>query len=44
MGAYPDVAADFMRLDAEMVLAARSVVVTGILSIGWTADMAVYYM
>ena len=44
MGAYPDVAADFMRLDAEMFRAARLVVDTGIHSLGWTEDQAVDYM
>jgi uncharacterized protein (DUF885 family) len=44
MGAYPDVASDFMRLDAEMFRAARLVVDTGIHSLGWTEDQAVDYM
>jgi uncharacterized protein (DUF885 family) len=44
MGDYPDVAADFMRLDAEMFRAARLVVDTGIHSLGWTEDQAVDYM
>ena len=44
MGAYPDVAADFMRLDAEMFRAARLVVDTGIHSLGWSEDQAVDYM
>ncbi len=44
MGAYPDVAADFMRLDAELFRAARLVVDTGIHSLGWTEDQAVEYM
>jgi uncharacterized protein (DUF885 family) len=44
MGAYPDVAADFMRLDAVMFRAARLVVDTGIHSLGWTEDQAVDYM
>jgi len=44
MGAYPDVAADFMRLDAELFRAARLVVDTGIHAQGWTEDQAVDYM
>jgi uncharacterized protein (DUF885 family) len=44
MGAYPDTAADFMRLDAELFRAARLVVDTGIHSLGWTEDQAVDYM
>jgi uncharacterized protein (DUF885 family) len=44
MGAYPDVAADFMRLDAELFRAARLVVDTGIHSLGWTEDQAVDYL
>jgi uncharacterized protein (DUF885 family) len=44
MGAYPDVASDFMRLDAELFRAARLVVDTGIHSLGWTEDQAVDYM
>ena len=44
MGAYPDVAADFMRLDAELFRAARLVVDTGIHAKGWTEDQAVDYM
>ncbi|HEY7006264.1 MAG TPA: DUF885 domain-containing protein [Sphingomicrobium sp.] len=44
MGAYPDVATDFMRLDAELFRAARLVVDTGIHSLGWTEDQAVDYM
>ena len=44
MGAYPDVAADFMRLDAELFRAARLVVATGIHAKGWTEDQAVDYM
>ena len=44
MGAYPDIAADFMRLDAELFRAARLVVDTGIHSLGWTEDQAVDYM
>ena len=44
MGAYPDLAADFMRLDAELFRAARLVVDTGIHAKGWTEDQAVDYM
>ena len=44
MGAYPDTAADFMRLDAELFRAARLVVDTGIHAKGWTEDQAVDYM
>jgi uncharacterized protein (DUF885 family) len=44
MGAYPDLAADFMRLDAELFRAARLVVDTGIHAKGWTEEQAVDYM
>ncbi len=44
MGAFPDVAADFMRLDAELFRAARLVVDTGLHSKGWSEDQAVEYM
>jgi uncharacterized protein (DUF885 family) len=44
MGAYPDIAADFMRLDAELFRAARLVVDTGIHAQGWTEGQAVDYM
>ncbi|HEX6784083.1 MAG TPA: DUF885 domain-containing protein [Sphingomicrobium sp.] len=44
MGAYPDVASDFMHLDAELFRAARLVVDTGIHAQGWTEDQAVDYM
>jgi uncharacterized protein (DUF885 family) len=44
MGAYPDVASDFMRLDAEHFRAARLVVDTGIHSLGWTEQQAVDFM
>ena len=44
LGAYPDVAADFMRLDAELFRAARLVTDTGIHQLGWTEDEAVAYM
>lgn len=44
MNAFPDIAADFMRLDAELFRAARLVVDTGIHAMGWTEDEAVTYM
>lgn len=44
MNAFPDIAADFMRLDAELFRAARLVVDTGIHAMGWTEDEAVAYM
>ena len=44
MGAYPDVAADFFRLDAELFRAARLVVDTGIHAKGWSEEQAVDYM
>jgi uncharacterized protein (DUF885 family) len=44
MGAYPDVASDFMRLEAELFRAARLVVDTGIHAKGWSEDRAVDYM
>ncbi len=44
MNAFPDIAADFMRLDAELFRAARLVVDTGIHSLGWTEDQAVDYL
>jgi uncharacterized protein (DUF885 family) len=44
MNAYPDAAADFQRLDAELFRSARLVVDTGIHSLGWTEDQAVDYM
>ncbi len=44
MNAFPDVAADFMRLDAELFRAARLVTDTGIHALGWTEDEAVQYM
>jgi uncharacterized protein (DUF885 family) len=44
MGAYPDLASDFMRLEAELFRAARLVVDTGIHEKGWTEDQAVEYM
>ncbi|MFZ4688766.1 MAG: DUF885 domain-containing protein [Polymorphobacter sp.] len=44
MGAFPDIAADFMRLDAELFRAARLVTDTGIHALGWTEAEAVTYM
>ena len=44
MGAYPDVAADFMRLDQEHFRAARLVVDTGIHALAWTEQQAIDYM
>ncbi|MCW1403893.1 DUF885 domain-containing protein [Novosphingobium sp. MW5] len=44
MGAYPDVASDFMRLDAELFRAARLVTDTGLHAMGWSEDQAVAYM
>jgi uncharacterized protein (DUF885 family) len=44
MGAYPDVASDFMHLDQEHFRAARLVVDTGIHALGWTEDQAVDFM
>lgn len=44
MGAYPDLAADFMRLDQELFRAARLVVDTGIHAKGWTEQQAIDYM
>ncbi len=44
MGAYPDVADDFMHLDQEHFRAARLVVDTGIHALGWTEDQAVDFM
>ena len=44
MNAFPDIAADFMRLDAELFRAARLVTDTGIHALGWTEDQAVAYM
>ena len=44
MNAFPDVAADFMRLDAELFRAARLVTDTGIHALGWTEDQAVAYL
>ncbi len=44
IGAYPDTASDFMRLDAELFRAARLVTDTGIHARGWTEDEAVAYL
>jgi uncharacterized protein (DUF885 family) len=44
MGAFPDVAADFFRLDSELFRAARLVTDTGIHELGWTEDEAVKYL
>lgn len=44
MGAFPDIAADFFRLDAELFRAARLVVDTGLHAKGWTEEQAVTYM
>lgn len=44
MGAYPDVASDFMRLEAELFRAARLVVDTGLHAQGWSEQQAVDYM
>ena len=44
MGAYSDIADDFMHLDQEHFRAARLVVDTGIHALGWTEDQAVDYM
>lgn len=44
MGAYPDLATDFMHLDAEHFRAARLVVDTGIHALGWTEQQAIDYM
>lgn len=44
IGAYPDVADDFMHLDQEHFRAARLVVDTGIHAMGWTEQQAIEYM
>ncbi len=44
MGSFPDIAADFMRLDAELFRATRLVVDTGIHAKGWTEEQAVDFM
>lgn len=43
-GRIPDVAADFMRLDAELFRASRLVTDTGLHAMGWSEDQAVQYM
>ncbi len=44
MSALPDIAAEFMGLDAQLFRAARLVVDTGIHALGWTEDKAVAYL
>ncbi len=44
MNAFPDIAADFMRLEGELFRAARLVTDTGIHALGWTEDEAVAYL
>ena len=44
MGAYPDIASDFMHLDQELWRAARLVVDTGIHAEGWTEQQAYEYL
>ena len=44
MGAYPDIASDFMHLDQELWRAARLVVDTGIHAEGWTEQQAFEYL
>ena len=44
MNAFPDIAADFMRLDAELFRAARLVTDTGLHALGWSEDEAVEYL
>ncbi len=44
MGVYPDIASDFMRLDAELFRAARLVTDTGLHAKGWTRDQAIAYL
>ncbi len=44
MGAYKDIAEDFMHLDQEHFRAARLVVDTGIHALGWTEQQAVDFM
>ena len=43
MGVYPDVYADYARLDGELWRAVRLVVDTGLHAMGWTEDEAVKY-
>jgi uncharacterized protein (DUF885 family) len=44
MGVYPDIASDFMRLDAELFRAARLVTDTGLHAKGWTEEQAIAYL
>ena len=44
IGAYPDIASDFMHLDQELWRAARLVVDTGIHAQGWTEQQAYEYL
>jgi len=44
MGVYPDIASDFMRLDAELFRAARLVVDTGLHANGWTEEEGARYL
>jgi uncharacterized protein (DUF885 family) len=44
MKAFPDIAADFQRLEAELFRAARLVTDTGIHALGWTEEEAVKYL
>ncbi len=44
MNAFPDIAADFMRLSAELFRAARLVVDTGLHAKGWSEEEAVKYL
>jgi len=44
MGAYPDTASDFMRLDGELFRAARLVTDTGLHAKGWTEAEAEDYL
>jgi uncharacterized protein (DUF885 family) len=44
IGAYPDIADDFMHLDQEHFRAARLVVDTGIHAMGWTESQSIDFM
>ena len=44
MGVFPDIAADFQRLEGELFRAARLVTDTGIHQLGWTEEEAVKYL
>lgn len=44
MNAFPDIAANFMRLEGELFRAARLVTDTGIHALGWTEEEAVAYL